>query len=388
MLDIFKKLFSSEEDAELIKSIESIENLSRGRNAIPEEAPVEKKDFFEKLFDQIQEAQAQNKAVPFKVFFLKEDEIVVKVKGLYSHLPLHLMAWQYPDPSYWRLIFPTLTGREFKCRITEATSVEGERPYHIVVDASAHPFRKAELVENAEYTGIILHKNEEEALVDLGSHFRWKYGSLRGYLPLADLAKPETFQSCEPGEQVKIQYTGSDERGLRFTSADGIDVSQFIDQIVWVQVCKSEDTAPYFLIRGKYKADLPITKTIYPVKKKKVRKLRNQWENGDIINCRVLEFRPKRGCFIIQWIDPDPDPVVWTSDEMIDFIGREVEVNVYLTEEDELRFLVENKYPATFTTRNRSNKVYELDEGDVFTARICSIDLNESCFKIRWLRKK
>jgi hypothetical protein len=113
-----------------------------------------------------------------------------------------------------------------------------------------------------------------------------------------------------------------------------------------------------------------------------------QWENGDIINCRVLEFRPKRSCFIIQWIDPEPDPIIWTSDEMIDFIGEEVEVNVYRTEEDELRLLVENRYPATFTTRNRSNKKYELDDGDVIIARICSIDSNENCFKIRWLRKE
>ena len=387
MLDILKKLFNSEEDSELIKSVESIENLTKGKDSVLK-TPVEKKDFFEMLFEQVQEVHAQNKTVPFKIFFLKENEIVVKVKGLYSCLPIHRMAWQYPDLSYWRLIFPTLAGREFKCCVTEASYIEGDRPYRIVIDASAHPFLKAELIEGAEYTGIVLHKTEEEALVDMGSHFRWKYGSLRGYLPLADLSNPETFQSCEPGEQVKIQYKGSDERGLCFTSAAGIDVSEFIDQTVWVQVCKSGDTAPYFLVKGKYKADLPITKIIYPVKKKKVRRLRHQWQNGDIINCRVLEFHPKRGCFILQWIDPEPDPVIWTSDEMIDYIGREVEVNVYLSETEELCFLVENKYPATFTTRNRSNKIYEVDEGDVFTARICSIDLNDSCFKIRWLKKE
>ncbi|MDR0542210.1 MAG: hypothetical protein LBH19_08340 [Dysgonamonadaceae bacterium] len=386
MLDIFKKFFDSREDAELLKSIESIEKMAKSGTIDPE-VSVEKKGFFEKLFEHVEEAHAQNKTnIPFKISFLREDELIVKVKGLFAHLPLSLMAWQYPKRSYWNLIFPTLAGREFKCRITEATHIEGERPFHIVIDAAEHPFRKAELIENAEYTGIVLEKTEDEALVDMGSHFRWKYGSLPGYLPLADLAKPETFQSCEPGEQVKIRYLGCDERGHRFTSTGGINPKEWIGQIVWVQVCKSENLAPYFLVKGKYKGDLPVTKILYPVKKKKIRTLKNQWQNGDIINCRILEFHPKQG-FILQWIDPEPDPIDWTSDDMIDYIGREVEVNVHVTKEEELYFLIEDKYPATFTARNRSNKKYELDEGDIIAARVCSIDLSESCFKIRWLNK-
>jgi hypothetical protein len=376
MFDKIKKFFSSpEEDTDSVESIENVEN-------------TENKDFFGTLFEKVLEDQAQDKQTPFKIFYLKETELLVKVRGLYAHLPLDLMAWRYPHRSYWERIFPTLAGKEFKCKITEASRVE-DQPFNIHADASMHTFRKVELIDNAEYTGIILDKTEDDVLIDIGSHFRWKYGSLQGFLPLAELADPESFQRCEPGETIQIIYKGADENGLVFANTAPLDLSaEFVGKIVWVQVCKTEDTAPYFLVKGRYKADLPITKLIYPEKKKKVQRLRNEWANGDIINCEVLEFKPKRG-LIIKWIDDSPEEIDWSSDKMIDYIGREVEINVSVAELDgATTFLVENKYPATLSARNRSNKKYHLSDGEVITARICSIDLNNECFKIRWMPEK
>ncbi|GHT41024.1 hypothetical protein FACS189437_07420 [Bacteroidia bacterium] len=371
MFDKIKKLFTSNDNTDTVENAENVET-------------TESKNFFETLFEKVLEAQAQDKRLPFKIFYLKEDELTVKVSGLFAHLPIHLMPWHYPHKSYWERIFPTLAGREFKCKITEASQVE-DQPFNIHVDASAQTFRKVELIDNAEYTGIVLDKTEDEALIDIGSHFRWKYGSLRGFLPLSELANPESFQACTPGETIKVKYSGADDKGLVFANADSVDLSEYVGQTVWVQVSKGENTAPYFLVKGKYKADLPINKLIYPTNKKKVQKLRNnQWVNGDIINCEVLEFKPNRG-LIIKWIDDSPEEIDWSSDKMIDYIGREVDVHVYVSDDDKLLFLVENKYPATLSARNRSNKKNDLAEGDVITGRICSIDLNGECFKIRWL---
>lgn len=386
MIDLIRKLFDSEEDTDLIESIKSIENLTNGVVA-KEVIQEEEKEFFEKLFEKVEEAKEQDKKLPCKIFFLNDNEIVVKVKGLFAHLPLRQMAWHYPHLIYWKSIFPTLAGQEFKCKITEAERREGER-FHIVADASEHPFRKAELIENAEYTGIVLQKNEEDALIDIGSHFKWKYGSLRGFLPLTTLAEPETFHPCEPGDSIKIKYKGNDDRGLIFAPVDTIDLAtEFIGKMVWVQIGKSENTAPYFMVKGKYRGDLPINKLLYPTKKKKLQKLRNEWVNGDIINCEVVDYKPKRG-LILKWIDDEPEEIDWSSDEMIDYIGREVSVHVYRLSDGELRFLVENRYSATLSARNRSNKKNDLADGEIITARICSIDLNDECFKIRWLQKK
>jgi len=371
MIDLLKNLFGSGKDTTEVKSVEEINQEKQG-------------NFFEKLFAQVEEAKEIDKKIPFKVYFLNEDELIVKVKGLFAQLPLQQMAWQYPDQAYWKCIFPTLAGKEFKCIVMEAERKENER-FHIVVDASSHIFRDAELIENAEYTGIILQKFEEETLIDIGTHFDWKFGSLPGFLPLPDLINPETSQPYEPGDKLTVEYKGHDARGLIFAAVDAIDLAaEFIGKIVWVQIGKKEDTAPYYMVKGKYKADLPITKLVYPKKKRKVQKLRNQWQNGDIINCEVIDFKPKRG-LIIKWIDDDPDEFDWSSDDMIDYIGRQVPVHVYWTDDEELEFYVENKYPATLTTRNRSNKKYELYDGQVITGRVCSIDLNDECFKIRWI---
>jgi len=310
----------------------------------------------------------------------------VKVKGLYAQLPLEKMAWIYPDIGYWRLIFPTLQGVELKCNVTEALpAAEGNERFQIVVDASTHVFNMIELIEDAEYTGIVLQKTEEEVLIDIGYHFKWKRGSLCGYLPLEELAQPETFQSCQPGDKITVECKGADSKGLLFSATKTIDpTEEYVGKITWVQIVRGENTAPYFMIEGKYKGDLPVTKTHYPTKKKKVRKLREQWVNGDIIKCEILEYKPHRG-FIIKWIDDEPDELNWKSDEMTAYVGQKVPVHVYWTEEDELKFLVEDQFPATLSGRDRSSKKESLVDGQVITAQIRSIDLENKCFKIRWV---
>ena len=388
MIDLIKKLYDWENDPSLIeriKTIEAAENIAflinNGEDAEKPD-PDEHLTFFERLFKRVKTAQEQDKKIPFRIFFLNMETmtLVVKVHGLFAQLPIQQMAWQYPDMEFWKIIFPTLQGIEFKCKVIEAFPKEDER-FHIVVDATAHTFYSAELIENAEYTGIILQRTEDELLIDIGIQFKWKYGSLCGFLPLEELDSPETFQSCNPGDRITIEYTGYNDRGLQFISVKPVDPEEYIGKITWVQIGKG--TAPYFMVEGKYKGELPITKTYYPTKKKKVRRLREQWENGDIIQCEVLEYKSHRG-FILKWIDDEPDEINWKSEELNEYIGRQVPVHVYLTDGDNMNFLVENKYPATLSGRDRSSKKEHLRDGQIITAQIRSIDLEEKCFKIRW----
>ncbi|MCL2510583.1 MAG: hypothetical protein FWF09_00870 [Bacteroidales bacterium] len=383
MIDLIKKLYDWENNPDLIKNIEDFTD----GEIIEQFEKKDKVSFFERLFQMVEAAKEQEKKIPFRVFFLNSEALVliVKVKGLYAQLPLQKMAWSYPDMEYWKLIFPTLQGVEFKCNVIEAEPAQETDRFHIVVDASTHVFNMIELIEDAEYTGIVLHKTEDEVLIDIGFHFKWKRGSLCGYLPTEELSQPETFQSCQPGDKITVEYKGKDDRGLMFVAPKVIDpVEEYIGKITWVQVVRGENTMPYFMIEGKYKGDLPVTKTHYPTKKKKVRKLREQWENGDIIQCEILEYKPHRG-FIIKWIDDEPDEINWKSDELTAYVGQKVPVYVYWTDEDELSFLVENQYPATLSGRDRSSRKEHLVDGQVITAHIRSIDLENKCFKIRWV---
>ena len=379
MIDLIKKLYDWENNPNLIKNIE---DLTDGE-IIEQLETKQKLGFFEKLFQEVEAAKEQDKKTPFRIFFLRDDILIVKVKGLFARLPIQNMAWSYPDLEYWKIIFPTLQGVEYKGKVVEALppQEEGER-FHIIVDARAHTFYMAELIDNAEYNGIVLQKNDKEILIDIGVHFKWKYGSLSGFLPLDELATPETFQSCQPGDILTIEYIGSNERGLQFAAITTIDLAEYVGKITWVQIGRG--TTPYYMVEGKYKGDLPITKTHYPTNKKKVRRLREQWENGDIIQCEILEYKPHRG-FMLKWIDDEPEGINWKSDELTAYVGQKVPVYVYWTDEGELEFLVENKFPATFSGRDRSAKKEHLREGQVITALIRSIDFEGKCFKIRWV---
>jgi len=395
MIDLVKKLYGWEnkpsidkdidaiEKEELIEISENLENLSDA-DFISRMEAKKSADFFAGLFKQVEEAKEQGKKIPFKIFFLVEEKLVVKVKGLYAQLPLQQMAWQYPDLEYWKHIFPTLQGVEFKCKVVETLSNVNDR-FHIVVDASMHIFHGAELIEGAEYKGIVLQRYENELLIDIGCQFRWKHGSLCGYLHIEELGTPETFQSCNQGDTVTVEYKGSDARGLQFGAPKAVDpVEEYVGKTTWVQIGKGEGTAPYYLVEGKYKGDLPITKTHYPTKKRKLQKLRNKWESGDIIQCEILEYKPHRG-FILKWIDDEPDEINWASDKMVDYVGRKVPVYVYRTDENEIRLLVENQFPASLSGRDRSSKKEHLLDGQIITALVRSIDLENKCFKIRWV---
>jgi hypothetical protein len=375
MLDILKKIFGSSENSENKDVEEKIEELKTT-------GELKDEDFYAYLFSQIVEACNLEKSIPFKVCNIKEEGFLIKVKGLFSLLPFHLMPWQYPDTAYWKIIAPALLGKEFKCKVIEASQQEGQ-PFFIRVDATVHPFRQASLVEHAEYSAIILQRSEKEALVDLGVHFRWKFGSLTARLPVQDTADPETAQRYEPGQTIKVQYLSTNEEGLRVEEAGLIDLyEKYSGRIVWVQVSKIADTAPCFLVEGKYKADMPVTKTVYPENKRKVQKLKNQLVDGDIINCEVLDFKSHRG-LIVKCVEDSCKPDVnWTSYTMMDYIGREVLVFVH-QEEDDLVFMVEDRYPAKVLARSRSKKKEQLSDGEIIRCWVSSIDVEEQCFRIR-----
>jgi hypothetical protein len=148
MIDLIKKLYDWENNPNLIRDIENLTDSE----IIEQFEKKGKIDFFEKLFKMVEEAKELDKKVPFRFFFFRDDTFIVKVKGLFARLSLENMAWRYPDPEYWKIIFPTLQGVEYKGKVLEAMppQEEGER-FNIIVDARAHTFYIAELIENAEY---------------------------------------------------------------------------------------------------------------------------------------------------------------------------------------------------------------------------------------------
>ena len=374
MLDIVKKLLN-------VKNIEDISEKWLESNSEPE-PPVEmtQEEVYEMLFQALEKAQAENRNVHFRLYKYLDTNLLVKANGLFAYLPFELAPWHYPHSEYWKYVVPTAMGARFRCKVLE-TSRETEPHFSIRVDASNSIVHQAELTEGAEYQGLVLDTMDNRFLVDIGLHFRWKYGGMIGYMPF-----PQTIETdLNPGNKIKVKYIGKNDRDLQFAPMEDVDFTSYIGRTVWVQACRSEGTAPYFMVEGKYRAEMPVTRTIYPEKKRKMQRLKGQWLNGDIINCEVIDYQPHRGLIVKCIDDAWLFEINWCSDEMIDYIGREVPVHVHKSEEEGISYLIDNLYTAKFPTGVKTRNTDKLNDGDVITCKVYSIDVKGEFFRVRWL---
>ncbi|MDR0541550.1 MAG: hypothetical protein LBH19_04980 [Dysgonamonadaceae bacterium] len=370
MLDIVKRILNlTGDDSDLLVEVER-----------PEKVEMSKEEVYEMLFQELETAQKENKNVYFRLYKYLDTDLIVKANGLFAHLPFDLTPWHYPHSHYWKYVIPTAMGGRYRCKVVE-TSREANPHFSIHVDATVHELHEAELVENAEYKGIVLEIFDDRLLVDIGLHFRWKYGALMGYMPISK----NVDLTIEAGEKIKVKYTGKDERYLQFAPMEDVDFASYIGNAVWVQVCKAEGTAPYYMVEGKYRAEMPVTRTVYPEKKRKMQRLKGQWQNGDIVNCEVIDYKPHRG-LIVKCIDEAwLFEINWCSDEMIDYIGKEVPVHVHKSEEDGVSYLIDNLYTAKFPTGVKTRNLDKLNDGDVIICKVYSIDTVQQYFRVRWV---
>jgi ribosomal protein S1 len=346
----------------------------------------DKNEWLEPLFENIESACFENKTFRFKICSLKPCGFVVKVGGLFAFLPFKFMPWQYQQSAHWNIISPTLEGKLFYCKILEATKIE-EQKFRILIDASIHLFREIKLQENLRYTGIILQKFGQGITVDIGCHFDWEYGTLKGFVPVEKFADLKTFQDCEPGQMIDVMYVENTLKGIKFAEAGYADLySEYVGKMVWVKVYRAEDASLKFRLEDKYDAILPILPSIYsPQMQKQVQRRREGWRDGDIIDCEVLHFNPPKG-FAIKWIkNNSPGEIDWYSEEMEKFIGKEIVAEVYKLDE-QITFLVENKYPAVLS--NTHCRKHNISDGDTIICQIRSIDYSNQFFRAKWKRHK
>ena len=375
MLDIVKKILNISDEPEYILEEQILEEP-----VVEPKTPLTAEEIYEQLYQQLEETQTTGKKAYFRFFRYLDNELLVKVHGLYGHLPFQLAPWHYSDTSYWKFVVPTAMGTRFRCKVIKLKKDETQK-FNILIDASEKPLREAEWIENADYDGIVLDRIDKDLLIDVGIHFRWKYGAQLGYLPLSESENPD----IEPGEKITVKYKGRNEKGIIFSLPEAIDLTSYIGKTVWVQACRNENTSPYYMVEGKYRAEMPVTRLIYPEKKRKMQRLREQWKNGDIINCEVMDYKPPRGllvkCIDEAWLFE----INWLSDEMIDYIGKEVEVYVHKSEEEGTSYLIDNLYTAKFPTGVKTRNLDKLKDGDVIICKVYSIDVHQQYFRVRWV---
>jgi hypothetical protein len=262
----------------------------------------DKKDWFEKLIEDLETKQSKNVNLPFKIVDLKNKGFLVKVSGLYAFIGFYYMPWEYSDINFWINVFPSLKEKIFYCRIYQ---IKKDPLLSIIIDAKIPQFKNMELVIGKDYRGIILKKASYGLFIDLGFHFDWKCGSFVGFLHKSYFSSKSLFATYKIGDEIELSYYGMDEGShfLHFKTREASDWDNgipqgLLGQIVLVHVVQEEDNlVTRFLVNGIYKGSL-----VYEIGGKlSKRKIKKIIKNRETIHCEVVDSIIEKRILKLKW---------------------------------------------------------------------------------------
>lgn len=351
----------------------------------------EPEDRFDALLENIEIVKDQGIEVPFRIVDIKKGGFLVKIEGLYGYVPFSRMPWTYPHLQCWDFAFPMLTGKSFmgkvysierKKNITE----EGAGFIRVYVDATSNLLTKTDLFRNTDYHGVVIRKMLHGAMVDIGCHFNWKCGSLPGILPVSKFPDSESFRLCKPGQIIGVRYLLKKEQGLYFEKDDYIDLhTKYTGKTVSVKVYRRWDGSLHFRVEDRYKAILPVTRSIYGEGKDWIMNTVKDWSDGDIIDCEVLDVKSYTDLFVIKWL-PEND-----FEKNID---KTVRVKVFRDEEGHLDFVANGRYKTEIPLTKAiyggkilsvKNAMKNWFDGKIINCKVLEADLDTGQYVVKWL---
>ena len=323
--------------------------------------------------------------VPFKIVDVKKGGFLVVVKDHYGFVPFNLMPWNYYLAKYWEPVAMSLKTETFYGKILEIYRTDNNEISRIYIDARMSPLAKADLCINEDYQGIVMFKKPFGVFIDIGYHFKWKCGSLKGLVHQSKFPNPESFDLCEPGQIINVNYFGRNEQGLCFTVEGYVDLyTKYAGKKVWVRVIRNWDGSLSFRAEDRYKTIMPITKSIYEEKKDLVIDSVKYLSDGEIIDCEVLDIKEYADVFVVKW---------FSQSAFKKYIGKTLQVKVCRKEDGELDFLIFDRYKAEMSLEI---DIYEnpdlvkstIDswrDSEIVNCEVLDVDLDKEQFLIKWL---
>lgn len=257
--------------------------------------------------------------LPFRIIALKEAGFLAKVKGLYAFISFYHMPWKYHSIDSWTAIASSLTGKTFFCKIHKFDKDQNS----ILLNGELPQFRKAELTIGKEYPGLIIEITGSGLIIDIGSHFDWKYGSMTGFLHASKLADHRQTSDFKSGQKITVVYQEAHENGqlIYCTDRERMDWHKGIPQglvgkTMWAKVTHQPGSKKVeILVRGRYRAKLIVDKqATTSTHKKKIKKLKNELADGGTINCEVTGIDKKNRTLMVHWpSEPEDDSVYENS---------------------------------------------------------------------------
>lgn len=173
----------------------------------------DKNSWITERLDEIEKHKLNQDTLPFKIVEAKNSGFLAKVKGLYAFIGFNYMPWKYDTVDEWKAMAPSLTGNTFMCNIVDVNRDNNR----VTLNGDVPQFDKAELTPGKKYIGLIIKIAKYGVFIDIGYHFDWKYGSLRGLLHKSLLAENEKMYDFVVGQEIMTVYQEhKDEGSLTF----------------------------------------------------------------------------------------------------------------------------------------------------------------------------
>ena len=177
----------------------------------------------------------------------------------------------------------------------------------------------------------------------------------RAFLPLnesvyrQDLkAVTRLLNNCMDGDIIDCEVTYVDYLTELFTLhyLDVGNLNEYIGQTVKVRVYRNDNDILTFWVKNTCKADMPITESIYGDDFDVVNKVLDIVSDGEQIECEVLDVHDNTLIVKLLMHNEIVKKIVTYPKNKEEYVGKMVKVNVSLSQDGGLDFMVENTYQA------------------------------------------
>ncbi len=262
-------------------------------------------DYLQRLLMNLRKAYANQESLTFRIVEGRAKGFTVKVGGLFAFVSYQHFCWTYPTVDFWHNVSNHLIGKYFRGIIYKLE----ENPISIQMDATQHSFEYPNFMEQARYRGVILHKTKYGIFVDIGIHFKWKFGSILGLIHKSTLVKESDYDHWREGKVIIVRFQGFNKDGhpLLMDNRDrGKWFNGEMDQLIGtkqkVNVVVNKQGQPEFYVLGKHEALIPVTKEFYPdsISRKNIKWFIYNLKDGEILNCEIVRINKRKDSFILK----------------------------------------------------------------------------------------
>lgn len=165
-------------------------------------------NYLEGLYDNLELVKKEDKIISFRIKKSYSKGFLIKTYGLYGFISFKYMPWHYRKLSYWKIVSKYLKNVKFFGQIHEINF----KTSTLILNAESHKFKPANLIKDVNYEGVILEKNENYLIIDIGYDFNWFHGSIIGLIKVKK--KLNSINNFKVGNIIQTSIFSLDNKNI------------------------------------------------------------------------------------------------------------------------------------------------------------------------------